>query len=61
MGDPLQLLLFAFVFVLLVAGWFALASVSHNVWIQIGFGWIGFAVVALYYRWLMRHKVGPRK
>jgi hypothetical protein len=42
---------------LLIVGWFALASFSHNLWFQIALGWIGFGGVALYFRWLLKRKV----
>jgi hypothetical protein len=55
--DKLQLFKYAFIFALLIAGWFALTSVSNNLLAQLLLGWIGFGVVALYYRWLVRNKM----
>jgi len=57
----MELLKYAFITVLLIAGWFALGSLSHNVLLQSLLGWIGFGALALYWRWLIRNKLGPPK
>ena len=47
--DRLRLFKFALIFVLLIFGWFSLTSVSHNIFLRLLLGWIGFGIVALYY------------
>ncbi len=60
--DRVQLLKYAVVTVILIVGWFGLASISHNVFIQSLLGWIGLAVVAVYWGWLLKkHNLRPPK
>ncbi len=59
--DTSQLLKFSFITVVLIAGWFALASISKNVLIDSLLGWIGLGVLALFWRWLRRNKLRPPK
>jgi hypothetical protein len=59
--DRLQLLKYGFITVTLMAGWFGLGSLSHNVLVQSLLGWIGVGVIAFYWRWLIRNKLGPPK
>jgi hypothetical protein len=47
--------------VLLVSGWFALASLSRNSGVQSALGWVGLAVVAFYFRWILKNKLQPPK
>jgi hypothetical protein len=60
MRDRLQLLGRALVGLFLLAGWFALTSLSDNILVQSLLGWAGFVPVALYFRWLLRNKVLSR-
>lgn len=59
--DTLELLKHGLLTVLLVVGWFGLASLSHNVLIQSLLGWVGLAVIVLYWRWLLKNKLRPPK
>jgi hypothetical protein len=59
--DTRRLLKFGLITALLIAGWFELASVSHNVLLQLLLGWVGLGVVVLYWRWLQRNKLRPPK
>lgn len=59
--DRLRLFKFALIFVLLIFGWFSLTSVSHNIFLRLLLGWIGFGIVALYYLCLKRNKIGRPK
>jgi uncharacterized membrane protein YeaQ/YmgE (transglycosylase-associated protein family) len=59
--DTRELLKFSFLTVAVVAGWFALASVSKNVIVEIVLGWVGLAFLALYWRWLLKKKAKPPK
>jgi hypothetical protein len=59
--DRLQLFKFALIFALLVLAWFSLTSVSHDLFLRLVLGWIGLGVVALYYGWLKRDKIRPKK
>jgi hypothetical protein len=57
--DSRDLLKFGLLTVALIAGWFALASVSHNLIVESLFGWVGLGVIAWYLRWLVKNKVKP--
>jgi hypothetical protein len=59
--DRMELLKYGFITVLLIAGWFGLASLSHNLLVRLLLAWIGLAVVVVYWRWLIRNKVRPPK
>ncbi|MGO9402129.1 MAG: hypothetical protein ACLPVW_01515 [Terriglobales bacterium] len=59
--DSFQLLKYGFVTAVLMAGWFALASLGRNILLQSLFGWIGLVVIVLYWRWLRRNKLRPPK
>jgi hypothetical protein len=54
--DRLHLLKYSLVTVLLIAGWFGVASVSRNILLRYLLGWVGFGVIALYWGWLLRTK-----
>ena len=56
-----DLLKFGFITAVLIAGWFGLASLSHNILVQSLLGWIGLVVIVFYWRWLRRSKLGPPK
>jgi hypothetical protein len=61
MGDRLQALKYALITVALIAGWFALASISHRMLVELLLGWIGLGGIVLYWRWLLRNKLRPPK
>jgi predicted PurR-regulated permease PerM len=54
-----DLLKHASLLVLVIVGWFALASLTDNLIAKVILGWVGFGIVALYYRWLRKNKVRP--
>ena len=56
-----DLLRYGFITAVLIVGWFALASLSHNLLIEMLLGWIGLIVIVFYWRWLLRNKLRPRK
>lgn len=57
--DSFQLLKYGFITAVLIAGWFVLASLSHNILVESPLGWIGVIVAVLYWRWLLRNKFRP--
>jgi hypothetical protein len=59
--DSLQLLKYGLITAALIAGWFGLTSISHNVLVQSLLGWIGLVVIVLYWRWLLRNKLRQPK
>lgn len=59
--DSLQLLKYGFITAVLIAGWFGVAFLSHNILVQSLLGWIGLAVIVFYWRWLLRNKLRPPK
>lgn len=56
-NDTLELLKFAALTVIVIVGWFALASASRNPILEFVLGWIGLAAVVLYWVWLKRNKL----
>ena len=60
--DRLQLLKYGLVTALLIASWFGLASLSHNILVRASLGWVGLVVIVVYWGWLLRkHKLRPPK
>lgn len=59
--DTFELLKYSFITLLLIAGWFGSTTLSRNMVVQWLLGWAGLAVIVLYWRWLLRHKVKPPK
>jgi len=59
--DTFQLLKYGFITVGLIAAWFGLASLSHNILLQSLLGCIGLVMIVLYWRWLRRTKLRPPK
>jgi hypothetical protein len=56
-----DLLKYGFITAVLIAAWFGLASLSHNILVESLLGWIGLVVIGFYWRWLLRNKLGPPK
>ena len=59
--DRLQLLEYGFVTILLIVGWFALASLSHNILVKSLLAWVGLGAIVLYWRWLLKNKTRTRQ
>jgi hypothetical protein len=59
--DTFQLLKYSVISSLLVAAWFASTGLSDSLVVKYLIGWVGLAVVVLYFRWLLKNKVGPRE
>jgi dolichyl-phosphate-mannose--protein O-mannosyl transferase len=59
--DTFQLLKYATIAVLLIAIWFGLLTLSRNIGVDLLLGFVGFAVFALYWRWLKKTKIAPPK
>lgn len=56
-SDGIGLLAHGLLLALLVVGWVALVSLSHNAVLQNLSGWVGLAGLVIYLRWLLEHKV----